>query len=180
MDGGLGRGEPALALEGGHQAVIVGDLLEHVVLQQVDPGVADVHDGEPVLSVDLHDAHRAEGRAHPGQLGIAGGGGDDLVVGELHRPHDGVGGGLVDGLAQRRDGQLGGHLTGLVATHAVGHGEKRVGREHRVLVVLTHQPRIGGRAPGQAGHASSSTVLPICTRSPACRTMAPATFCRLR
>ena len=85
VHGGLGRGEPTLALERGDQAVVVGDLLEHVLLQEVDPGVADVDDGEAVLAVGLDDPHGAQRGAHPRQLGVAGGGGDDLVVGLLDR-----------------------------------------------------------------------------------------------
>ena len=68
MHRGLGPGEPALALEGGDQAVVLGDLGEVAVGQQVEPGVADVDHGDGVAAVGVDQGHGAQGGAHAGEL----------------------------------------------------------------------------------------------------------------
>ena len=156
MDRGLVAREPALALEGGDEAVVVGDLLELAVLEQVGARVADVDDGQALVAVDVDERHRAQRRAHAGQVGVVAS--PPPTTASLARctarTSSSVVGFVVpraEVLPQRAGRQLRRDLAAAVAAHAVGHDEQAVRDEERVLVVLAHPADVGGRAPRRGG-----------------------------
>ena len=175
---GLGPAEAALAHEGGHQAVVLGELGELAVGQQVEPRVADVDHGDGVAALGVDQGHGAQRGAHAGELGIVGRPLDDRPVGLLHGGDEHVGAGRAELVLEGLDGEVAGDLARLVAAHAVGDGEEAVDRQEGVLVGLADLADVGGRAPGEAGHRSSITVLPTWSRSPRWSTIGPDTFWR--
>ncbi len=188
VDGGLLGAEAALADEVGDQAVVDGELVELAAGVAVDPGVADVGDGQQLVAVVIDDGEGHDRGAHAGQLGVAGPGLVDGPVGLLDRVDEPVDGVLVEGPGDGVAGDLGGDLAAPVAAHAVGDGPQAhvVAGDELVLVAGADAPDVGGAAPAQpraagaGGHTSSSTVLPICSLSRRLITIGPATRRRLR
>ncbi len=176
----LGR-DAALPDQAGHQAVVLGELLDALAPEAVEPRVADVDDGEAFALGGVHVGQGGERGAHPLQVGVGARLLEDRLVGRAHGPDEGRRGRFVVGLAE--DGEGGGRsdLTALVAAHPVGDGEElALPDEVAVLVVGPHPAHVGGRAGPELRHASSITVLPTCRRSPRFMTMAPVTRARLR
>ena len=100
------------------------------------------------------DEQARERRAHALLVDVLGGGAEDLAVrvddrGEhvVERTDRGAETGL-----ELLDGERAGDLAGLVAAHAVGHGEEVGLDEDAVLVLLTDPTRIGPHAPFEDGH----------------------------
>ncbi|SON59782.1 hypothetical protein MSIMFI_01267 [Mycobacterium simulans] len=77
---------------------------------------------------------------------------------------------VVIEMGQRGDHQLGGHLAGCVAAHAVGQGQQACTGVNGVFVIGTYQAAIasGGIAQDQ-GHERHSPRVTGATRLPSCR-----------
>ena len=125
------------------ERVIMGDLDELAVAQQVGPGVADVAE----CRVSLRPQQRGQGRAHALDRRV----GDDQFLEAQVRRRDGVGqrankvgaGIFRVERCDRRNGGGARHLTGRVATHAVGNREQVRSGVGRVFVPLSEETDIG-------------------------------------
>ena len=133
----VGRDHPALDLLV-HPGVVARELGEHSLAEEVDPAVSHVAE---VGHVAVHQ-HRRHRSGHPLVLGLLPGGLEHLavrvadrglqavaVVGDALVEAEGPGDLLVaagetDELVDRVHRDLGGHLPGRVAAHAVGHHEQ--------------------------------------------------------
>ena len=196
MDLRLLGGDPPVAHEVGHHAVVLGELHERAVAEEVRAAVADVGDdellGRPVLGVGLvrirfvgHEREGDDRRAHPSEVGVGVALVADPVVRHGDRLFERIGGGLVVRDLQGLDGELRRHLTALVPAHPVGdHEEGAIGEEHvGVLVDRAQPPDVGGGAGPQddaAHEPSSRTVLPIWSLSPRWICIGPVTLRRFR
>ena len=176
MHGGLVGGDATLPLQRGHEAVVLGDLGEFAVGEQIKTGVAHVDDGHRIAPAHIDQRESTQGGAHAREFDVVGGALDHGEIGLLDGSHERVGARRGERGLEGLEGEMTGHFTSLMSTHAVGHGEQAVDGEQRILVALTHAPGVGGRAPGQTGHCSSRMVLPIWRRSPGFITMGPDTF----
>ena len=111
---------------------------------------------------------------------------NSLAVGRVATGSVGVPtrGDRLESLPDAVDGDLAGDLAGLVAAHAVGDDERRVGDEEVVLVLGPNAAVVGGRSDAQlshrrrhpARHCASITVVPTWRRSPGCSSFAPISF----
>ena len=197
VDLGLLRRDLALAHEVGHHAVVLRELRERAAPEEVAPTVAHVGDQEVLRQLRVvvdrlvgvgllgHEGQGHHGGAHAAQVGVGIALVADAVVGDGDGLGERVGGRAPVGHLQRLHGQPGGHLTTLVAAHAVGHDEQvAVTEQHEAVLVDRAQPAdVGGRPGPQYDprhDPSSSTVLPICSLSPRCSCIGPVTLRRLR
>ena len=141
--------------------MVPGDLGEHALAQQVDPGVPDVED-DPGRSGDalfiLQPGQDDAGDRRAGQVGGVRWDGDDRLLGGHHRVHhrlhagDTRSGQRVEGV----EGDLRGHATGGVPAHAVDDDEGRRDGEVAVLVDRAQASHVGGCTnddPGDTGRA---------------------------
>ncbi len=133
-----------------------------------------------VVDVDLGDGD--EGGAHARQLVPSLPLFVDRQVGGLDGCLESGRSGCGHPASEDLDGHCAGDLAALVATHAVGDAEDAAVDHDGVLVDLAELADVGGRSDPEVedGHRSSSTVEPICTRSPRFITIGPATLRRLR
>lgn len=131
---GLFGREGAAAHQLRHHRMVVGDLTQRAVTPQVGPRVAHMHQLKPVVL----DQGGRNGGAHAGLLGVLLGEGPDIGVGRPHRVTDLAHGGRPPDRGHTIDGNLGRHLTGLGAAHAIGNRNHRSACQESVLVVVAH------------------------------------------
>ena len=77
------------------------------------------------------------------------------------------------GIADRVDGDLAGHFTGFVTTHAVGHDEQPATGMPVVLVLFSYAAGVGGDAPSEAGGWPDSRLCRVVTHGQASRLIVP-------
>lgn len=151
VGGGLFLGDPALVDQPLHPGVVLGDLGEYAVTQQVRAGVADVDEAEALAGPE----QGGERGAHALQLGVLLDHHAQLVIGPLdrrtERSEDVRARDVVVELDERGDHLGAGDLTGRLAAHAVGDGEKARTGVAGVLVALSDHAlvRSGGEAQGK-------------------------------
>ena len=136
-------GDLALVDQRLDERVIMGDLDELAVAQQVGPGVADMAE----CRVPLRPQQRGQRRAHALDRRV----GDDQFLQAQVRRRDRVGqraNKVGTGIfrverCDRRNGGSARHLTGRVASHAVGNREQVRSGVRRVFVPLSEETDIG-------------------------------------
>ena len=175
---GLLGGNPPLVDQRLDEGVVLGDLGQLAVPQQISPGVADVHQPEPVSG----EQDCGQRGAHAVEVGIQLDLFGDIRIPLVHGIFElvqQITAGLV--LVERHqcgDHQLGGHLAGGMPAHAVGQRQQAGTGVDRVLVVGTNQPPVatGGVTQGQGHGRNSTAVLPMCTGVPIGTRTAVVTF----
>ena len=114
------RGDAALVDEGLHEGVVLGDLGQFPVPKQIAPGVADVHQSEPVTG----EQDGGQGGPHALELGVQFDLLGDIRVPLVHSTFqlaEKIPAGLVVvEMGQCGDHELRGDLAGGVPAHAVG------------------------------------------------------------
>jgi hypothetical protein len=173
MDRRLFGRQRAFAHQVGHQAVVVGELFELADRIAIDPRVADVGHRQHLVAVLVNNGQRHHRGAHAGEVGIAGGGLVDRLVGLLDGFDQAVDRVIGEAAADRLTGDRGRHVAAPMSAHAVGDGpEADVVAGHVVVVVRgTHAPHVGRaspaqrRATGHGGHRRPLTSAP----APCCR-----------
>ncbi len=176
MDAGFGGGDAPFPFQLGHQAVVLGELVQLAVPEEIGAGVAHVDDLELGDAVDLDRGHRRDGRAHAPQGAVAVGLLQHGPVGEAHRLDQSQ---LTCLLPQGVDRDLAGDVAGGMTPHPVGHDPQAVLGMGGVLIDGPDTARVGGCSPSQLERhqgSTSSTVLPIRTMSPRFTTTVPVSF----
>jgi hypothetical protein len=173
VDRGLLRRQGPLPHQVGHQAVVVGELLELPDRVAIDPRVAHVGDRQDLFAVFVDHGQRHHRGAHAGEFRVGGGGLVDGLVGPLDGVDQPVDGAVGEAASEGLAGDRRRHVTAAVAAHAVGDGPQAdVVAGHVVVVVRgAHAPDVCGASPAQGrpachrGHRWPLTSAP----GPCCR-----------
>ncbi len=161
--GRLLGGQPLLAYQVFHQAVVVGELLERVPVDHVGPAVAHVDHAD--LAFGRPQGERHQRGAHAPQVGV-GGPFEHGPVGVFHQLDQAAGADGVGDADELGDGDGGRRLSALVAAHAVGHDGHEAAEVAAVLVGLPHVAHMGDGGTEQFHQRSSITIPPRRSWSP--------------